>query len=730
MRKKLVAWVSALAIWLGIGSGVQAWTNPYQYYDWSNYGVADGRVLGEATGDYREYGEHDYFLGFVENWDPSDPLYFLKRWEEGVVLALTFDPVKREEIRWEMAGERVAELEALAAEGRAEAVARLAGVYERMAEMVAERLERLEEQGREVGGLRDEAEIEAAKHTLVLEQLALGLLGAAAGGIMTAIAASERVTDAVADVEGRPAVPQEVVGRLQALKAQGILSEEEVAKIIGAASRREAREEMRKYMEENLIPAADLRKMDEAARENFPEEYFAVVELRKLAELKELETQKPDEETLKRVQEFAQDYKPGETIPADLRRWWVPLVRLEELQNTFRPDLLPVDWLRNRPEEQQKYQELVERIKPTKQDAQHVEGLILRNPSLLNDPAYARIKALADKFGVHEEEQGGTSPSCASGSHWVTIPFMPGGGYCVPNYDFPAVEGEKETSESCPGGYHRLYPGSACYADDPERSGFVAPGSCPAGYSWVTERGSTTRGYCAPLNVTDGGGYPSPVEVPGYCLPGQMFRDGKCERYDPPPAEGCPKDSWWNGQSCVAMKQCEQGYYQDHTGECREGDEYICVEPPGGCGFNAYWDRTRCSCQATGPGPLPIGGTGSSRESQEAACRSGGGTCSWQGDSCNCQGYSYQTPPGAGSPWPTMPWPTGDSYQTSTYGTPSYGSPTGGGETTNCGSGYYWNGSYCAPLSGDEGTYGTPSYGTPSHDTPSYGTPEYQTPPQ
>ena len=79
-----------------------------------------------------------------------------------------------------------------------------------------------------------------------------------------------------------------------------------------------------------------------------------------------METEKPDDATIEKLQEFAKTYKAGEVIPGDLRQWWVPTIRLEELQNTIRPDLINQDFLRNRPDYMQKYQEVVERIKPTR----------------------------------------------------------------------------------------------------------------------------------------------------------------------------------------------------------------------------------------------------------------------------------------------------------------------------------------------------------------------------
>ncbi|TSC85358.1 MAG: Uncharacterized protein G01um101416_895, partial [Microgenomates group bacterium Gr01-1014_16] len=636
--------------------------------------------------------------------------------------------------------------------------------------------------------------------------VALQVPPAAEAGIRTAMEGSERVTDAVADVAGRPAVPAELVGRLQSLKALGILTEEEVAKLISAGSRQEAREMLREYAENNIIPGADYRKMDETARYYFPVGFNTIIEIKKFSELKRLETEKPDEATLKKVQEFAQEYQPGEIVPADIRRWFIPLVRLEELQNTIRPDLIDSSWFKYRPEDMQKYEEVVARIRPRPEDIAYVNRLMEGNPNLAADPAYMRLKALGDKFGgacpapltwvfnstlpgggwcglgaadeppavtrnvncgqaltsaqspdgnacatysttcipdgwvvvsgcgVEKRSTADSSyQACGRGMHWVTIPYMPGGGYCVPNYSY-GVDGSGGSERACPPSHHRNEPGGSCYPDNQTGGGLVnvlpAAGSCWAGYHWVPEPSAPTRGYCAPDYPGTGGGWPSPITPPSYCPDGMMFREGKCETYNPPPVEGCGENSWWNGQKCIEKVDCSPGQYQDSNGACKSSaDEYNrytsqCAGrpiPAGGCGAG-WWDMASCSCVGGSGGGgggdtaamqaacerggcswngvgnscvCPSGGSGSSgmpsRESQEATCRAGGGVCvSWVNDACGCERNTGGT-------------------TNSTY-TPPATSPM----TSGCGQGYYWNGSSCVPSSGSSGSGGSePSSYTP-----------------
>ena len=57
-------------------------------------------------------------------------------------------------------------------------------------------------------------------------------------------------------------------------------------------------------------------------------------------EMQRLEEQKPSDTVLNKIQAFAKTYNPGDQVPVELRKYWVPVVRLEEIQNTLRPDLL------------------------------------------------------------------------------------------------------------------------------------------------------------------------------------------------------------------------------------------------------------------------------------------------------------------------------------------------------------------------------------------------------
>lgn len=747
-----------LLLWVMSTGAVLAIDAPQQYFDYNLY--SRSQVLGEY--DVKEFG--GYFLAFTRDMTPDNPLYFLKTMEENVALVLaTGNPVKRAETLLAIGGERTAEIDRLATAGKTGAIGSLVSSYDRTMADQAATLEGLEGKP-EATSLMLATDKEVAKHMLTFEEVSLQVPEAVGAHIQTAITKAEEVVDRVADASGRPAVPQEMIARLQAYKAQGLLTEEEIASIVSSASRKEARNGFRKLAEARVVPLADVKKFDEAAASYYPEGYAKAVEGRKFRELANLEKDRPDEGTVREVQEFAKNYKPGDIVPPSIRGWWAPMVRLEELQATFRPDLLDAAaYFKYRPEEQQKYTELVERMKPTQKDMQYVQNLVATNPTAAQDPAYSRVLMLGERFGT-ADQYAPSSPvaaSCGRESHWVNVPFMPGGGYCVPDLVYQSLsQGTAGGDTPCPPNYRRMSAGGSCYPDNPGGAGMSnylpAAGSCPSGYSWKTDKASARGGYCEPQYMTGSGGYPSPITPPSYCPQGKMFRDGKCEDYNAPPKEGCPQNSWWNGQKCIEQKNCGQGQYQDSNGECKStadenkkyqsqcGDRPI---PPGGCG-GGWWDMASCSCVGGSPGggvtpstesmkaacerggcrwtgvgnacecPIGSGGGsgppagGPSRESQEAACRAGGGRCvSWVNGACGCErgtsdggGYSgggYAPTPSSYNPEEMCRRTPNCSWANGACGCNASGSSSGGGYTVggsvppSCGSGYYWNGSSC-----------------------------------
>lgn len=776
---------------------------PIRYYDWSST-LEKNRitVLGAATPSADLYRFNKYLFG--ADLTPETPFYLLKRFQENVSLMTTFNNVEKEKLKLSIAAERLNEAEKLAQKGSGFGMGFVSDNYRQTMNDLSQNLEKLQKQNVNVADLLKLVDLETAKHTVVLERVLVLAPKSAKQAMERAREGSWEGADMVADLTGRPAVPPDMASRIAALRSQGLLTEEEANKLIGAKTRNEAREEFKKYVQEGIVPESDFLRLNENLKTYFPAEFYQIHETKRFYALKKWEEQKPDEATLNKVQEFAKTYVSGEAVPADLRRYWGSLVQLEELQSTIRPDLIDANLFKNNPEDDKKFKEIVERYKPRPEDVAFLNNYLTNNSGMADNlpPEYQRMKSLAEKFGaqcgpgmkwiqkiIGSRETGvatgmcipensinderpievenknclqvitsAKSPdgfcivfpnsclpqgwskvesctetmpktettaaraiSCPSNSHFVPV-YGSNNGYCVPNYT-PVSESVRGNAEmSCPAGYHRNYQGGSCLPDFSEKfaseRGYLPPVMInPGGYPqpfyppvqrcqnnqyWVPEPINPQGGYCMsnsyqPPNVpnpqmgncrTPGECYdwckanpqsdkcpgfnpnqprpkdsfsPSPESQEAACRAGGgvcvSWNNGACGCERPgsvsncrPPDQGCGTTKWWDYRSC----------------SCKDNGSYpsACAYPSGGCSSGNYWDSSACQCRSN-----PSGSTGGmgSRESQEAACRAGGGTCtSWVNEACSCQGYQSPSTP--------------------------YTPPSGYG---SCSSGQYWNGSAC-----------------------------------
>jgi len=116
----LVKTLAVILLWVFSSGAVFAIESPGQYFDYNPY--AQTQVLGEY--DFKEFG--GYFLAFTKDLTPENPLYFLKRMEENVALALTTgNATKRAETLLSIGGERTAEINEMATDGKTGAIGSL-----------------------------------------------------------------------------------------------------------------------------------------------------------------------------------------------------------------------------------------------------------------------------------------------------------------------------------------------------------------------------------------------------------------------------------------------------------------------------------------------------------------------------------------------------------------------------------------------------------------------------
>lgn len=772
--QKFLFWVLVVcAVFLSaMSSSVQAVSNP-AYYNWDitvRYNQ-NAKILGESTTatptNFVQF--NTYVLG--GDLAPNNPLYFIKPLQENVALVFTFDPVKKEEVRIAIAGERLDEMKKLTDANQVNGFSTAVSSYESTMKHAADELEALKVAKKDITTILKKVEEETAKHNILLEEASVKVSEKIAPLVDRALQASWDGTDTVADLAGRPAIPPDLVTRIQAFKAQGLLTEEEAAKLIGTKKRAEARDELQKYVKEGVIPESDFLRMNENVKALYPNEFYKLHEVKRFLEMQKLESEKPDQTTLNKIQEFSKTYKPGEIVPSDIRRYWVPVVRLEELQSTLRPDLIDPSLLKNRQEDYKRFNEVVERFKPRPEDVAYVQNYIQQNNAQVTDlpPEYQRMYNLARSYGAQ----------CGAGQNWVPESSIPSGGYCVASGSQNASVsnlGELLKNRSCNGSVISAKgPGGACsgFARDCIPTGWTivstcveTPGgtttaggratktiTCPSNAHFVPVSYSQDGGYCianyTPTTSSQGSDVSGQIETAcqsgyrryfpgGHCLPETLTRNylpqltsipggpfysntGKCgqgNHWVPEPINPnggyCAPDnynpkSFGTGQNTPVPGN---GLPKADMGNCRT---------PGECYDYCKSHPTEGECKNLNPNSTRPGDSGS-RESQEAGCRLAGGTCDWSLGSCNCKGYKS---PG-GQPAPTsgaicqLYCPPGQYADNGSCSCKSSGNyPSACTAPSSCGSGWSWNQSSCSCVSNTGG--GSLPSSPPYSPPPGYG---------
>ncbi len=260
--------------------------------------------------------------------------------------------------------------------------------------------------------------------------------------------------------------------------------------------------------------------------------------------------------------------------------------------------------------------------------------------------------------------------------------------------------------------------------EDQCRRGFVGPGgSPPPGYN-PQEMCNKTPNCAWKENTCHCGFYGETEESarkaseyasycqanPDKCQPGQAASFGseeqrkQFEEYCRQNPDRCRPSNTSDGTSTGGY---QPGYsaspYSTPYYGSRETQEAGCRAGGGTCN----WSSGYCNCQGyTSGGSTSTSGSGSTatttpypastsapsnmtRENQESGCRSCGGTCSWNGDFCNCQCQSSGSTSTGSTPQPTT---SSTETQTSQGSTTSTQDPaTACAQTSGCS----WNGSSC-----------------------------------
>ncbi|MBI2019520.1 hypothetical protein HYS95_02555 [Candidatus Daviesbacteria bacterium] len=225
---------------------------------------------------------------------PGQPTYIIKQFGETFSSALTFNATEKARLRFEQSERRLAEAAALSKDPKK------AGLYESALKAYRETLADASNkvknlpEGREARKAAEKLEAQASRHEVIFEK---GLLPAPAKNpklLAEVIKTTEDALDKSADALGRPAVPPILASRLDDLKAQGLILEEEVQNLVNSNSREETREKVRELVEQKGFPLADAKKLDEAQSRISPADYNQLVEVRKVEELQNLRAVQTD----------------------------------------------------------------------------------------------------------------------------------------------------------------------------------------------------------------------------------------------------------------------------------------------------------------------------------------------------------------------------------------------------------------------------------------------------
>lgn len=414
--------------------------------------------------------------------------YFFKNLGEQAALATTFSPVGRMDLEMKLADERLAEAAALSSQdGQEKQYAQTLEKYRLIMNAVSDNVKSFGGPSEDKKDLAEALEQEAARHNVVFEK---GLLPAPTEDIKfytDALNATEDAMDKTSDVLGRPALPLQLANRLQDMKAQGLILEEEVSDLTNANSREEVREKIRDLTRLGTFPPADAKKLDEGQALVAPQDYNQLVEVRKIEEL----------QGLRAIQaEFAQT--------ATLRQTGASYEqRVKSLLNTIDPSLIKEGDLAGREDLIKTYREIAANapkrpINGGQFGADVVPGAPLPTPpastdavlgtcpigsffkqfigcvwedtgKIINDYEQYRCERPGEYWSFVSQkcvpvnlEGGGTqdgNPACPIGYTWSwqtsSCQLFTGGGGIIPSPS-PQPSGvpinEKEISKSCPAG--------------------------------------------------------------------------------------------------------------------------------------------------------------------------------------------------------------------------------------------------------------------------------------
>ncbi|MDO8570747.1 MAG: DUF5667 domain-containing protein [Candidatus Daviesbacteria bacterium] len=295
-KKFVISVIGLVAILWGILPQV-VFASKSDYYDFGPY-YNQPQVLGFSFSSLENLPvpkiPDNLALQKATGFTPGSFFYPFDRIAENVQLTFTFDPAKKEELRLDIAQERLVEAKTLQDAGKTEAAAQAFNDYNKTLRDVSRKIVNA-----------DRVEEVVSAQAVVTQNMALNSSPVWAEEWNSVTNMARKALDGAAEVRGDPAIPEDLSADIQKLKEEGLISEEESNKLYSLKSRGEVREELDKLSISGQFPASELIKLDTAVAKNYPDVQKEMATNFQVAELRTYQTRP----------------QPSEAILAEIRKW-------------------------------------------------------------------------------------------------------------------------------------------------------------------------------------------------------------------------------------------------------------------------------------------------------------------------------------------------------------------------------------------------------------------------
>ncbi|MBI4037015.1 hypothetical protein HY385_01185 [Candidatus Daviesbacteria bacterium] len=295
-KRFVVSIISLIALMWGILPQV-AFASKSDYYDFGPY-YNQPQVLGFSFSSLENLPvpkiPDSLVLQKATGFTSGSFFYPFDRIAENVQLTFTFDPSKKEELRLDIAQERLVEAKTLQDAGKTEAATQAFNDYNQTLQDVSRKIVNA-----------DRVEEVVSAQAVITQSMALNSSPVWAEEWNSVTNMARKALDGAAETRGDPAIPEDLSADIQKLKEEGLISEEESNKLYSLKSRGEVREELDKLSTSGQFPASELIKLDTAIAKNYPDVQKEMAANFQVAELRTYQTRP----------------QPSEAVLAEIRKW-------------------------------------------------------------------------------------------------------------------------------------------------------------------------------------------------------------------------------------------------------------------------------------------------------------------------------------------------------------------------------------------------------------------------